>query len=292
MNKKILITGAKGQLGYELPRTAPVDYECILTDVSDLDITDAGAVNDFIVASKPDVIINAAAYTAVDKAEQEQHLALMINTIGAKNLAQVSKDKGIKFIQTSTDFVFNGNACSPYQVDALTDPQGVYGQTKDEGDKAVLEILADDAFIIRTAWLYSAHGNNFVKTMLRLMSEKDQLGVIADQIGTPTWANSLAQAIWQAIQQDSTGIHHWTDAGVASWYDFAIAIQEEGLAQGLLKYKIPVNPLTTKDYPTPASRPAYSVLDKTTTWQTLGFQSEHWRIALRKMLQELVVLNK
>ncbi len=287
MNKKILITGAKGQLGYELPRTAPVDYECILTDVSDLDITDTEAVNAFVAESRPDVIINAAAYTAVDKAEQEQHLVVMINTIGAKNLAQVSKNKGIKFIQTSTDFVFNGKACSPYQVDTLTDPQGVYGQTKDEGDKAVLDILADDAFIIRTAWLYSAHGNNFVKTMLRLMSEKDQLGVIADQIGTPTWANSLAQAIWQAIERDSTGIHHWTDAGVASWYDFAIAIQEEGLAQGLLKHKIPVNPLTTADYPTPANRPAYSVLDKTITWQTLGLQSEHWRVALRKMLQEL-----
>ncbi len=292
MNKKILITGAKGQLGYELPRTAPIDYKCILTDVGDLDITDAEAVNAFVAESKPDVIINAAAYTAVDKAEQEQQLAAMINTLGAKNLAQVSKDKGIKFIQTSTDFVFNGNACSPYQVDTLTDPQGVYGQTKDEGDKAVLEILGDDAFIIRTAWLYSAHGNNFVKTMLRLMSEKDQLGVIADQVGTPTWANPLAQAIWQAIEQDSIGIHHWTDAGVASWYDFAIAIQEEGLVQGLLKDKIPVNPLTTADYPTPASRPAYSVLDKTITWETLGLQGEHWRVALRRMLQELVALNK
>ena len=287
MSKKILITGANGQLGYELPRTAPLDYECILTDVADLDITDAEAVNAFIAASKPDVIINSAAYTAVDKAEKEQALATAINETGAINLAQVCKDKGIKFIQTSTDFVFDGKSCSPYLVDASTNPQGVYGQTKDDGDKAVLDILGDDAFIIRTAWLYSAHGNNFVKTMLRLMSARDFLGVIADQIGTPTWANSLAKAIWKAIELDATGIHHWTDAGVASWYDFAVAIQEEGLDLALLDEPILIKPLTTADYPTPASRPAYSVLDKTVTWKTLDMQSEHWRYALRQMLMEL-----
>jgi dTDP-4-dehydrorhamnose reductase len=287
MNKKVLITGAKGQLGYELPRTVPAGYHCILTDVAELDITDAIAVNAYVAQCKPDVIINSAAYTAVDKAEEEQALATAINEIGAKNLAQVSKDNGIKFIQTSTDFVFSGQGCSPYIVDAPTKPQGVYGQTKDDGDKAVLTILGKDAFIIRTAWLYSAHGNNFVKTMLRLLSERDVLGIIADQVGTPTWAHSLAEAIWKAIALDATGIHHWTDAGVASWYDFAVAIQEEGLALGLLDKKAQVNPLTTADYPTPASRPAYSVLDKSTTWKTLGIQSEHWRDALRKMLREL-----
>ena len=287
MSKKILITGAKGQLGYELPRTAPAEYECILTDVADLDITDAEAVNTFVAESQPDVIINSAAYTAVDKAEEEQALAVAINETGARNLAQVCKDKGIKFIQTSTDFVFDGKSCSPYLVDAPTNPQGVYGQTKDDGDKAVLKILGNDAFIIRTAWLYSAHGNNFVKTMLRLMSERDFLGVIADQIGTPTWANSLAKAIWKAIELDATGIHHWTDAGVASWYDFAVAIQEEGLDLELLDEAILIEPLTTADYPTPANRPAYSVLDKTVTWKTLDMQSEHWRYALRQMLLEL-----
>lgn len=287
MNKKVLITGAKGQLGYELPRTAPTGYHCILTDVTELDITDAIAVNAYVTQCQPDVIINSAAYTAVDKAEEEPALATAINEIGAKNLAQVSKDNGIKFIQTSTDFVFSGQGCSPYAVDAVTKPQGVYGQTKDEGDKAVLAILGKDAFIIRTAWLYSAHGNNFVKTMLRLLSERDVLGIIADQVGTPTWAHSLAEAIWKAIALDATGIHHWTDAGVASWYDFAVAIQEEGLALGLLDKKAQVNPLTTADYPTPASRPAYSVLDKSKTWKALGIQSEHWRDALRNMLREL-----
>jgi dTDP-4-dehydrorhamnose reductase len=287
MSKKVLITGANGQLGYELPRTVPEGYGCILTDVAELDITNAEAVNAYVAKCQPNVIINAAAYTAVDKAEEEQALAMAINEGGAKHLAQVSKDNGIKFIQTSTDFVFSGQGCSPYRVDAPTKPQGVYGQTKDDGDQAVLNILGEDAFIIRTAWLYSAHGNNFVKTMLRLMSERDQLGIIADQIGTPTWAHSLAEAIWKAIEIDATGLHHWTDAGVASWYDFAVAIQEEGLAAGLLDKKVSINPLTTADYPTPASRPAYSVLDKSTTWKTLGMQSEHWRDALRQMLQEL-----
>jgi dTDP-4-dehydrorhamnose reductase len=287
MTKKVLITGANGQLGYELPRTAPQGYHCIVTDVDTLDITDSDAVNAFIAKSKPQIIINSAAYTAVDKAEQDQALASAINETGAKNLAQVAKNNGIKLIQTSTDFVFNGKACSPYLVDAITDPQGVYGQTKDAGDKAVLEILGEDAFIIRTAWLYSAHGNNFVKTMLRLMAEKEVLGIIADQIGTPTWANSLAKVIWQAIDINATGMHHWTDAGVASWYDFAVAIQEEALNIGLLNKKILINPLTTADYPTPASRPAYSVLDKSVTWKTLDMKSEHWRDGLRKMLLEL-----
>ncbi len=285
--KTVLITGSNGQLGYELPRTAPDGFQCVLTDKDELDITDSEAVNAFVEKCKPDVIINSAAYTAVDKAEEEQALAAAINETGASNLAQVSKDNGIKFIQTSTDFVFDGKGCSPYLVEAPTNPQGVYGQTKDDGDKAVLEILGDNAFIIRTAWLYSAHGNNFVKTMLRLMGEKDQLGIIADQIGTPTWANPLAQAIWQAIEKDCVGLYHWTDAGVASWYDFAVAIQEEALAMDLLDRKISIKPLTTADYPTPASRPAYSVLDKSTTWKALGLQSEHWRFALRRMLEEL-----
>lgn len=285
--KKTLITGANGQLGYELPRTAPNNCECILTDRDELDITDLSAVEAFVAECKPDVIVNSAAYTAVDKAEEEPELATAINATGAKNLALVAKSNGIKLVQVSTDFVFDGSACSPYAVDAITDPQGMYGKTKDEGDKAVIEILGTDALIIRTAWLYSANGNNFVKTMLRLMAEKEQLGVIADQIGTPTWANSLAQAVWKSIEHDVTGLHHWTDAGVASWYDFAFAIQEEGLALGLLDKQIPVKPLTTADYPTPASRPAYSVLDKTVTWEIFGLQSEHWRVALRKMMAEL-----
>ncbi len=285
--KKVLITGGNGQLGYELQRTAPEAYTCISTDVADLDITKTDVVKAYMEKIKPDIIINSAAYTAVDKAEEEKELAIAINTTGAGNLAQACKDNNIQFIQVSTDFVFDGKACSPYTVDAPTEPDGYYGLTKRDGDLLVQTILGDDAFIIRTSWLYSAHGNNFVKTMLKLMKERDTLGIIADQVGTPTWANSLANAIWQAVEKNTTGMHHWSDAGVASWYDFAYAIMEEGVAFGLLEKIIEINPITTADYPTPASRPCYSVLDKTTTWKALGLKSEHWRVALRRMMSEL-----
>lgn len=285
--KKVLITGADGQLGYELQRTVLQGYEYIATDKDELDITNAEAVNNFVTKTNPDVIINSAAYTAVDKAEEETELAIAINTTGAANLAQVSKDNNIQFMQVSTDFVFDGKACSPYPVDAVAKPDGYYGKTKHDGDNHVLEILADDAFIIRTSWLYSAHGTNFVKTMLKFMKEREELGIIADQVGTPTWANSLAKAIWQAVELKITGLHHWSDAGVASWYDFAYAIMEEGVALGLLDKTIQINAITTADYPTPASRPCYSVLDKTTTWEALGMKSEHWRVALRQMMSEL-----
>ena len=286
--KKVLITGADGQLGYELQRTVPDGYQCIATDKDSLDITKAEKVDSFIAEHQPDVVINSAAYTAVDKAEEETELAIAINTTGAANLANACKSNSIQFIQISTDFVFDGKACTPYAVDAPTEPDGYYGKTKRDGDIKVKEILGDDAFIIRTSWLYSAHGNNFVKTMLRFMKERDELGIIADQVGTPTWANSLAQAVWQAILKNTKGLHHWSDAGVASWYDFAYAIMEEGVALGLLDKSITINAITTADYPTPASRPCYSVLDKTTTWQALEMKSEHWRVALRQMMKELI----
>ena len=289
--KKVLITGANGQLGYELQRSVisgyVSGYECIAADRQTLDISDATAVEAFVAEHKPDVIINAAAYTAVDKAEEETELAIAINTQGAANLANVAKANHCKLVQISTDFVFDGKACSPYPVDAKTNPDGYYGKTKRDGDNKVIDILGDDALIIRTSWLYSAHGNNFVKTMLRFMAEREELGIISDQVGTPTWANSLAKAVWQAIELNTTGIHHWSDAGVASWYDFAYAIMEEGIALGLLDKPIKINAITTADYPTPASRPCYSVMDKTTTWDALNIKSEHWRVALRSMMNEL-----
>lgn len=286
--KKVLITGANGQLGYELQRTLPATYACIAADKAQLDISDADAVAAFVAKHTPDVIINAAAYTAVDKAEEEQALAIAINTTGAAHLAQAAKEHDAKLVQISTDFVFDGKACSPYAVTAETNPAGYYGKTKRDGDSQVLSILGDEALVIRTSWLYSAHGNNFVKTMLKFMAEREELGIIADQVGTPTWANSLASAVWQAVELNTTGIHHWSDAGVASWYDFAYAIMEEGITLGLLTQPIKIKAITTADYPTPASRPCYSVMDKTTTWQALGIESEHWRVALRKMLRELV----
>ena len=286
-NKTVLVTGAGGQLGFELKRTVPEGIEIIAADRKMLDISDADAVSAFIAKHKPGAIINAAAYTAVDKAEEERSLAAAINATGARNLAQAAADHEIKLLQVSTDFVFPGDAYSPIPPDATCAPQGYYGQSKLDGELAILEVLGDKAYIVRTAWLYSSHGNNFVKTMLRLMSDRSELGVIADQIGSPTWARGLAESLWKALAVDAVGLHHWTDAGVASWYDFAQAIMEEGEQLGLLKQQIHLKPLTTADYPTPASRPAYSVLDKTQTWSALGLPSEHWRVALRKMMSEL-----
>lgn len=285
--KKVIITGADGQLGYELQRSVLSGYECIATNRSTLDVTDAYVVREFVGEHEPDVIINSAAYTAVDKAEEETELAIAINTLGAANLANAARANQCKLVQISTDFVFDGKACSPYAVDAKTDPEGYYGKSKRDGDNKVIDILGNDALIIRTSWLYSAQGNNFVKTMLKFMAERDELGIISDQIGTPTWANSLAKAVWQSIKLDTKGIHHWSDAGVASWYDFAVAIMEEAVILGLLDSPIKINAITTADYPTPANRPCYSVMDKTTTWQALDMKSEHWRVALRQMLVEL-----
>lgn len=289
MNQKktVLITGAGGQLGYELQRTAPENISLLAATRDQLDISDAVSVNAYVKQHKPAAIINAAAYTAVDKAEEEQDLAAAINATGAKNLAQAAADHEIKLLQVSTDFVFPGDAYSPISPGSKCAPQGYYGQSKLDGELAIQKILGDKAYIVRTAWLYSAHGNNFVKTMLRLMSDRAELGVIADQIGTPTWAHGLAESLWQALEVDAVGLHHWTDAGVASWYDFAQAIMEEGEALGLLDKQIKLKPLTTADYPTPASRPAYSILDKTQTWAALGVAGEHWRVALRKMMNEL-----
>lgn len=298
---KVLITGSKGQLGYELERTAPEGIELLAVDVDQLDITSAVAVDTFFKEHQPDAVINAAAYTAVDKAETDREMAYAVNATGPRFLAQACADAAIPMVQVSTDFVFDGNQSTPYQPEDKPNPTSVYGDSKLKGEQAVTEILGNKAIIIRTAWVYSTHGNNFVKTMLRLMAEKDQLGVVADQIGTPTWAWTLANGCWQAVTKlkvesfqrlnDSTlgrcNIYHWTDGGVASWYDFAEAIQEEAIILGMLDKRIPVNPIPAGAYPTPAKRPPYSVLDKTSAYQQLNMKPMHWRVSLRAMLEEL-----
>ncbi|WP_238593674.1 dTDP-4-dehydrorhamnose reductase [Endozoicomonas atrinae] len=288
---RVLITGANGQLGYELKRTAPEGFELLAVDIDQLDITAASAVNAFFKEHQPDAVINAAAYTAVDKAETDRELAYAVNATGPRFLAQACADAGIPMVQVSTDFVFDGNQSTPYQPEDKPSPISVYGDSKLKGEQAVTEILGNKASIIRTAWVYSAHGNNFVKTMLRLMAEKDQLGVVADQIGTPTRASSLAQACWNAclnlMEGQEGGMYHWTDAGAASWYDFAEAIQEEAIILGMLDKRIPVNPIPASAYPTPAKRPSFSVLDKTSAYEQLNMKPLHWRHNLRAMLEEL-----
>lgn len=285
---KALITGAGGQLGHDLIQTRPQNIEAIGFDRGDLDITDRDSVLDTVQRHKPAVIVNAAAYTAVDKAEDEHEEAYRANRDGAANVAETAKRVGAKVVQVSTDYVFDGKKSSPYLPDDAAQPLGVYGASKAAGEKKVLDIANNTALIVRSSWLYAVQGNNFVKTMLRLMSERDEVSVVADQVGCPTRAHTLAQAIWKFITKpEVAGIYHWTDAGVASWYDFAVAIEEEGNSLGLLRKRCRVIPIRTTDYPTRAKRPSYSVLDKTSAWQVLGYTAPHWRESLRQMLAEL-----
>ena len=284
---KVLLLGSGGQLGWELQRTCPDPITLTACDFPNFDLCSDLSITRCIQETRPDCIINAAAYTAVDKAEQEPELAFRINHEAVARIAEQCHQEKISLVHISTDFIFSGKNFRPYLPDDSPDPQSVYGKSKLEGETAVHRLMKDQALIIRTAWLYSSHGNNFVKTMLRLMKEKQGLTVIDEQIGTPTWAHGLALAIWAALEKKMTGIFHYTDAGVASWYDFALAIQEEGVQAGLLEKAIPILPVSTLQYPTPAKRPMYSVLDKTTFWQALSFTPVHWRVRLRSMLKEL-----
>jgi dTDP-4-dehydrorhamnose reductase len=285
---KVLITGKGGQLARELEQLAPELYNVISVGKDELDITNEKKVSTFIAETKPDLVINAAAYTAVDLAEKNIELAYAVNELGVKYIAQACKEIGARILHISTDFIFDGNCTSPYQTDAKPNPLNVYGASKLAGDIALNNMLPEASVIVRTAWVYSENGNNFVKSMLRLMQEKPQLGIIYDQVGTPTWGKGLAQWLWIiAAKPEVAGTYHWTDAGVASWYDFAIAIQELGLEKGLLNNAIPVLPIPTSAYPTPARRPAFSVIDKTSAEEVSGLNTTHWRKQLSLMMDEI-----
>lgn len=284
---KVLLLGANGQLGWELKRTCPQDIILTTCDYPKVDFLSTTSITTCIETAQPDWIINAAAYTAVDKAEEEKETAERINHTAVREIAGLCRQNNIRLIQISTDFVFNGKAHRPYLPQDNPDPISTYGKTKLKGEQAALEILKDDAAIIRTAWLYSSHGANFVKSILNFFETKPELNIIDEQIGTPTWANGLAHAVWKAMDKNLTGIHHFTDAGIASWYDFATAIQEEASSLNLIQEEIPINPIPASQYPTPAERPFYSVLDKTSLWQTLDLKPVHWRKQLRSMLKEL-----
>ena len=291
MTGKVLVTGAGGQLGRELLRTVPAGFECTGLVRADLDLASAGALAACLDKYTPSQVINAAAYTAVDKAETDADAAHTGNVIGPANLAAACAERVIRLLHVSTDFVFDGRSSIPYTPESATGPMGEYGRSKLAGERVVQEALPT-AFILRTGWVYSAHGNNFVKTMLRLMAEREELGVVCDQVGTPTWAQGLARALWAAAQRpDVHGMYHWSDAGVCSWYDFAVAICEEGRALDLLQNSVRVKPIATHEYPTPAARPAYSVLEKSSTWRDLELDGVHWRVQLRAMLQELKELD-
>ena len=281
---KVLVTGANGQLGRGLIATAPGGVELHGVERSDCDLTDADAIRALVQQIKPDLIINAAAYTAVDKAESDEDTARAINAGAVAALADAHRGK---LAHVSTDFVFDGRSARPYRPDDERNPLSVYARTKAEGED---HLRASD-ILVRTAWVYTAGGANFVRTMLRLMAEKPALNVVADQIGAPTWAPGLAATIWGLVARDASGTFHHSDAGVASWYDFAVAIQEEALALGMLDKAIPISPIPTSAYPTPASRPAFSLLDSSATRELLADGYTHWRTNLRTMLKEEAALG-
>ncbi|MFA5940201.1 MAG: dTDP-4-dehydrorhamnose reductase [Sinimarinibacterium sp.] len=284
--KTVLVTGARGQLGTEVALNCPAGIALTTVDRAQLDIGDEAAVRRIVDELRPDAIINCAAYTAVDRAESERDAAFRINRDGSRHLAQAAQRIGARLLHVSTDFVFDGRKSSPYLPDDPTQPLGVYGASKLDGELAVRETAGESALIVRTGWVYSAHGSNFVKTMLRLMQEKPELRVVADQIGTPTSAASLASALWALLARSApAGTYHYSDAGAASWYDLACAVRDFA-APRLPKTPATILPIRTQDYPTPAKRPAYSVLDKTSTWALIG-SGRHWREPLVEVVNEL-----
>lgn len=280
----ILVTGANGQLGNEMQVLARenLQHTYFFTDVQELDICDEQAVYAYVSEHKIDIIVNCAAYTAVDKAEDNVELCDKLNNIAPGYLARAAQANGAAMIQVSTDYVFDGTAHIPYTEEEPTCPASVYGSTKLAGEQNVMD-HCEKAMVIRTAWLYSIYGNNFVKTMIRLGQERDSLGVIFDQIGTPTYANDLAQAIFVAINKGVVrGIYHFSDEGVCSWYDFTVAIHR---LAGIASCK--VKPLHTADYPAKAPRPHYSVLDKTKIKDTFGIEIPHWEESLKRCINQL-----
>ena len=280
----ILVTGANGQLGNEMQVLARenLQHTYFFTDVQELDICDEQAVYAYVSEHKIDIIVNCAAYTAVDKAEDNVELCDKLNNIAPGYLARAAQANGAAMIQVSTEYVFDGTAHIPYTEEEPTCPASVYGSTKLAGEQNVMD-HCEKAMVIRTAWLYSIYGNNFVKTMIRLGQERDSLGVIFDQIGTPTYANDLAQSIFAAINKGVVrGIYHFSDEGVCSWYDFTVAIHR---LAGIASCK--VKPLHTADYPAKAPRPHYSVLDKTKIKDTFGIEIPHWEESLKRCINQL-----
>jgi dTDP-4-dehydrorhamnose reductase len=280
----ILITGSNGQLGNEMQQAAVrfPDFNYIYTDVAELDICDKGALDAFVKANNVNVIVNCAAYTAVDKAEDDVELCYKINRDAVRNIAEVATENKVKVVHVSTDYVFDGTNYLPYTEDMPVCPATVYGKSKLEGEQALLE-NCKESVILRTAWLYSSFGNNFVKTMIKLGNERDSLGVIFDQVGTPTYAADLADAILQLLSNETfvPGIYHFSDEGVCSWYDFTKTIHR------MANITCNVKPIETKDYPARTPRPHFSVLNKGKIKSTYGISIPHWEVSLEKCIQLL-----
>jgi dTDP-4-dehydrorhamnose reductase len=286
---RVLITGATGQVGSAVQRSAPPRFEVQALARHQLDISDARAVDAAVADFRPQLIINAAAYTAVDKAESEPFLADAINAQGPQHLAAAANTQdGCRLIQISTDYVFDGRGAQAYRSGDPPHPISVYGRTKLAGEQAVISALGARALVLRTAWVYAPQGRNFLLTMLRLMRERGAVRVVADQKGTPTAAASIARALWKIAEMPHVhGVLHWTDDGIASWYEFACAIGEDALTAGLLTGPVEVTPISTAEYPTAAHRPANSVLDTGDCIAQLGIAPVHWRQNLRITLAQI-----
>lgn len=286
---RVLLTGASGQLGRETRAVAEAaGLGLHAYDRSALDIADMDAVRAVVTAVRPDWIVNAAAYTAVDRAETDAGNAYAINRDGTGHLAQAAQQIGARMVQVSTDYVFDGTLGRPYRPDDTPQPLGVYGKSKLAGERAAQDALDQDKLLVlRTSWVYAHHGRNFVRTMLRLLAERNEIRVVDDQIGTPTRATSLARVIVAMIGQGASGTHHWTDAGTASWFDFAVAIQREGLRTGMIGSTCRIVPIPSHEYPTPAPRPSCSLLDKESLRRLLGSPGRHWQNELRDTMDLL-----
>ena len=288
---KVLLTGAAGQLGQALRASCPPDLELIATSWDELDLSKPEACKAAVERHRPDWVLNAGAYTAVDRAEEEPDLAHAVNGGAPRAFAEAIRQGGGRLLQLSTDFVFNGRQGSPYQVEQPRDPLGVYGASKARGEEAIEAVLGDNgqATVLRTSWVMGPVGRNFALTMLRLHRERDQLGVVADQVGCPSSTLNLAAACWRviSIRAEQPAVLHWCDAGAASWYDVSVAVGELAAEQGLIETPANVRPICTEDYPTPAQRPAYSLLDCRSTREQLELDGEHWRQALRAVLSAI-----
>lgn len=283
---RAVIFGAGGQVGMALAETAPPGIDVVALGRTQCDIRSRNEVERSIALAKPDIVFNAAAFTGVDRAETEVEAATALNAEAPGTIAQAARAAGARTIHISTDYVFDGKADRPYRPVDPANPQTVYGRTKLAGEAAARQ--ADpDTLAVRASWVYSNRRTNFVTRMLRLMRERERLQVVSDQIGTPTSAHSLAAALWALVGARAIGLLHYRDAGTASWYDFALVIQEQACALGLLERAIPIEPVITDDYPTPAARPSYSVLNADDTWRLVGGPPPHWHDNLRRTLEEI-----
>ncbi len=295
---KLLLTGAEGQLGqtfqaYFSSSDLSQKYHLLTADIQEMDLRKKKSISDFLESNIPSLIVNCGAYTSVDTAELEVEAARKVNDHAVSCIARWASENSCRVIHISTDFVFDGRKTEPYSPCDETNPLGAYGETKLAGESHILELLPKRGLVLRASWLYSEYGHNFVKTMIELMKRKSELGVVNDQIGSPTSTHSLVRVLFSLIEHRTiNGVFHWCDGAAISWYDFAIEIQRQALKCGLLAREIPIKPLTTEEYPTPAVRPSYSALNRGTALEKLGLEETNWQAELKAVVLQIKALNE